>query len=731
MSTRANRDVPATPEVALGPAGSDDLAGPGSAGGQPRGVADLVRGLITRWWIAVLAALIGFAAGAAYSVRQPVVHTTAATIEILRAPPMVMPIVDVVSAEVVSSEDLNTQIAWLGSRAIAERVARRLSADELRRVTEPFAEDATGDRMADAIEVLHKGRRVVPLRMSLVAAVVFSHPDPDLVPRVANLFAEEFIAAKISTKTSEAFRVADELKAKAEQQRRIVEQLSVAVQEYKEKHDVVSLDARRDIVTARLRAANARASSLMARLLDAETRWNRVQQARTAGEALVDLSVIAADGRVAVLQAGVAERKIALAQLANRYRDKHPRILEAAAGLASAEQALNEAVALAVMAVETDYLAARKAVEDVREELAAQERESLRLQRLAIEFEALRRELSAAERLFNTILARMSETTLSGAIEVTNARIVDRAGPAAPVGWTRHLKSLALGLAGGLAAGLGLAGVLTLLDTRVRSRRALELGLGAPVLAEVPVLPRRAGPAGRARWIEAEPRSPGAEAIRDLYCALRLRSLEQVQRVVLLTSAMGGEGKSLVAANLARCCARHGERTLLVDADLRRPVQAIWFGPTQAPDAPPGLVALAGGARRLAELVRPSDTPGLDVLLAGGTVERASSLLGSPAFRDLVNEARGNYDRIVIDAAPIGAVSDAVILLGLADACLFVVRSGRTRFKTVESGCMKLSGGITPVLGFVLNSAGSLSRKRHESYLALPSAESRPAAAAS
>jgi capsular exopolysaccharide synthesis family protein len=232
------------------------------------------------------------------------------------------------------------------------------------------------------------------------------------------------------------------------------------------------------------------------------------------------------------------------------------------------------------------------------------------------------------------------------------------------------------------------------------------------------VLPRKPGAAARARWIESEPRSVGAEALRDLYCSLRLRLHERTQRVVLVTSAVGGEGKSLVAANLARCCARHGERTLLIDSDLRRPAQASWLGPDASANSAGGLAALAAGARPLEELVRPGGAPRLDVLVDGGPVERASALLSSPLFRDLILQARQRYDRIILDAPPIGAVSDAAILLEIADGCLVVVRQGRTRLKTVETAVERLAAGTTPVLGFVLNRTRSTGRSRHIAYLA-------------
>lgn len=665
--------------------------------GQAWTLGDLLTGVRARWWLVALMAILGTTALGLYSARLPVQYTATATIELLRTSPVVMPIREVVPTTVSSAEDVYTQLQWLASTTIAERVARRLSAEEQRRLLAPY-ENERDDPPRTVVQTLLEGRRVEPVRLSVLLAVNFQHREPELAARIANYFAEEFISSRTAARTSEAQRATEDLQGKVDQQRRLVGQIALSLQEFKEKNDVVSLDARRDIATARLQEISARVTQRSTQAASAEARRKLLRDTRAADLPMTDLSSVAQAPPIGELQREIANRKIAMAELTRRYRARHPRMIEATAGLAAAHAALERAVRSAEAHAESEVLAAQSALEQDRAALARQEKETFRLQRLAIEYDSISRELGSADQLYRSILSRVGETTLSGLIQSANARVMDRALAPDFLSARRHLMRIATGAVGGLVLGLGLAVLLSVLDDRLTNSAALETTMGLPVLAEIPRLRRKPRKGSAPPLVTPEKEARVFEAFRDLYCSLKTSRTSQDARVILVASPDARDGTSFVAVNLARMCALHDERTLLIDANLRQPVLHRCFNV----GGERGLNQITSGAAVTENLVMAAVEPRLDLLPAGSPGATPAEILGSRDFAQLLATARTKYDRIIIDAPSLRA-GEAASLAADADACLFLARYKRTRRKTARAIAGRLTHDGVPLLGSVLN----------------------------
>lgn len=264
---------------------------------------------------------------------------------------------------------------------------------------------------------------------------------------------------------------------------------------------------------------------------------------------------------------------------------------------------------------------------------------------------------------------------------------------------------LALGLLAGLVLGALLAVLRDLLDVTVRSAGVAAEAVGAPTLAVVDE--------------DREDRGR-AESVRQLRTNLAfLRAAGQVTdgaEVVVVTSALGGEGKTTTALDLARSTAEAGERVLLVEADLRRPT----LGPALGLPAAPGLSDVLAGQVEVAAAVRPGGVDRLSVLPAGTVPPNPAELLGSQRMADVVAALRGDYDKLLLDAPPLLPVTDAVVCSALADGVLLVVRWGRTSRDEVAEAAAMLEQVHAPVLGSVLNGR-RLTRAERRRYSADPS----------
>jgi capsular exopolysaccharide synthesis family protein len=306
-----------------------------------------------------------------------------------------------------------------------------------------------------------------------------------------------------------------------------------------------------------------------------------------------------------------------------------------------------------------------------------------------------------AARVANTVAAELGQQLSDLNPNVGNAASVLRtyglrtAEPgSAPVS-PKVLDTLSIGVLGGFAAGVVLVLTARLLTRRVLSADELSEAVGVPVVGVVPEITRNAG--GSVALAAGE--EPFGERIRELRANVRFLARRGGGQVMLVTSPNPDDGKSTVAVNLGYALAIAGQRTLLIDADLRRPSLHHFWGL----DNTTGLSSLLIGEMALADALTRVGTEGLDLLTAGTTPPNPGELCASPAMRDLLQKARAEYDAVVIDTPPVQRVADALDLGSEADGVLVVARSGSTLIRDAEATVAKLRNNGALVFGFVVS----------------------------
>lgn len=342
-----------------------------------------------------------------------------------------------------------------------------------------------------------------------------------------------------------------------------------------------------------------------------------------------------------------------------------------------------------------------------------------------IEFARRLRQQKLLEEMYTLLQSRLKEAEIRQASQPDNLQIVDAAlVPTRPVS-PQPVQNMIMGT----ILGLALAGAVVLgrkaMDNRVRTQEdATTLSGGLPVLAVIPRISMRdvvakngngngkgngrvlTGPetlAAKKLVTRGNPRSPASEAFRSLRTSITFAGMDQATRVIMITSAAPGDGKSTSSFNLALTLAQQGTRTLLVDADLRRGNVHTAFGLPQAP----GLTNVLYRASSLEEAVQSvesgSEGHPLSVLTAGIFPPDPSELLGSQRMRELMVQLRGSYDMIVIDAPPLNLVTDAAVLGTMSDSVLVVSRAGVTHRDALHSAVSQLRHLSVPVRGVILN----------------------------
>ncbi len=306
-------------------------------------------------------------------------------------------------------------------------------------------------------------------------------------------------------------------------------------------------------------------------------------------------------------------------------------------------------------------------------------------------------------------LAQTQATLASSAntvsTNVDTAVVIDLAPlPAAPQpGQTRQL--IILAFLGGLMAGAGLAWLLEYIDYTVHTPEELDTHYGIPTQGAIGLMSLQSNKRDRASGLVAvlEPRSPIAEAFRALRTSVRMANAVRPMRHLLITSSGPGEGKTFVAANLAVSLAQEGKRVILVDCDLRRPQLHKVFGL----QAEPGFTNWAADPKvTLAQVLKPSIVPNLQILTCGTIPPNPSELLGSARASDLFQILGDHADIVLYDTPPAATVTDAVILASQMDGVLQVVRAGTTRIDLIQRCKVLLERTNVHILGPILNGVG-------------------------
>ncbi len=649
-----------------------------------------------RIWYIITVFLVVFSSTVVYTLSRTKLYESSASIQILRHDPVVLQVQGVQDNEVRTAEDLNTQIKVLESTAIVEKVAEHFTGDELARFTAPYQQK--NGLPVSILRILDTNRKIVPFRLSLVIQILYTHPDPAIAAKVTDYFTDEFISYNSRTRVDESMKAVDELKVRADQQRQKVEQMALALQAYREKNNQISLDQRKDIVTEKLKALSTYATQTDSNRQDAEIHWNQSQELKAKGGDLLSLNFIAGQPNISNLVQQLSTQRILVSQLRERYRDKHPKMLAAVNQLNETASQLQLAVDNAAATIESAYQTAVRTDDETKRTLAAAEEESLKLDRYAVDYSNLTRDYEINVKLLQTMVSRMGETNMSSSIETQSARVIDRGTPGRVPVYPNKLLNLSLGLIGGLGLGLAVAFFVAYIDDRVKSSFDIESIVGLPLIGIIPQIGKM-DRVDKAQVVDNHNDRRVAEAFFALHAGLQLKNESKNAQCFMITSTMPGEGKSFTSTNLALTFASHGERTILVDCDLRKPNVHKLLGLENLK----GVIDYCSGTQPLDEVIVKKVRPNLDVLAAGGRAKSPTQVLNSKAYEVLISELRKRYDRVIVDTPPLASVTDALIVLPLMDASLFTIYFGKVRRKAAQFCAKQMMDANVPCCGAILN----------------------------
>lgn len=682
--------------------GGNNPGGGGAAERPNRTFRDYMMILRERWAYIVITAFIILAGVILYTLRVTPIYMSMARVQILRDADAAIDGPGSTEKSrnfaILSMEDFNTQVKILESNEIIRAVKSRMKEDEIVRFMAPYNDMFTlGPRKTEE-ELLAENRTIAPERMSLIIRIVFEHPDPDMAATIANLFAQEYLNYTHHTRVQKILDSIDELRIKVAQQEAKVKELDKRLVEYREQYKAISLENLDDVDRNELRDLNTILTSDKRTFDSASTQWNLVQEFKREGKPLTDLPFIAELPQISKLLTDRSTQQVFVASSEKRYKEKHPRMIEARKALDQLNKELDIAVESAEQKVQAAYEAARQNYEQSQKRLLEKKEQILDLGRKAIVYKSIEREKQVAESMHAGLIASMNVRLAQVNLINEGANIIDKASPAIrPVSPNIPL-NIVLGVFGSLAGGVLVAFIVAFMDDRAKSAYDIESVVGLPLLGVIPRI-RKLNSSEKAQVAVSNADRATTEAFRSLHSILKVNTIAKDSKVLLFTSTTPSEGKSFVVTNLALMCAMHGEKTIIIDADLRLPAMAKILGI----ESQNGVVSHIEDGKPIEECVVKDYYPNLDVLPCEKRSQNPTQALGSEEFISMLAKFREQYDRVFIDSPPVGAVSDAIALLPYVDGVVYIVKFNSVSRKAIQKNIRRLMVSNVPIVGAIMN----------------------------
>ena len=547
---------------------------------------------------------------------------------------------------------------------------------------------------------------VSPIRNSRLLDLGFEATNPVLATKIVNALARAYINQNLEIKLKAVQDAVKWLHQRIEVERKKVEEAEQSLLRYKQKYGIITdFTSDTEQVTAqKLAQLNAQVINAESIRVEAETRYQQALSLKGSPDMLDSIPEVLSNeliGQIKKMEVDLYKR---MSELSKKYGKQHPQMVAIESELNTLEKRKLKEIQRVINSLKNQYGVVLAKEKSLKASFAKQKRESLDLNQKAIEYSVLNREVVSARDMYDLLIKRFKETTLTEDMRTGNIRIIDRAEvPRSPVKPKKKL-NLLLAIIVGLVAGIGLAFFFEYLDNTIKIPEDLKQHLNIAYLGPTPLIESKGkAQAGDDRSPDLvclnSPKSTASESYRGIRTNILFSSAGSAPQVILLTSPGPREGKTITTANLAITMAQSGSKVVVMDCDLRRPKIHHLFGVSRDR----GMTNLLVGSDGIEKTLIHTQIPNLDLIPSGPLPPNPSEMLGSERMADLVKELRKHYTRILIDSPPITAVTDSMILSKYVDGVIVIIRAGDTVRDVAKNSIKQLQTVGAHILGGILN----------------------------
>lgn len=710
-----------------------------------RDLQGIVFQVLEKWWLLGGLLAVGLITSTVYLAFQPRIYVSTATVQIERQDKSTISVSDRQAQpnDPNSVEQLNTVVEKfqcrpilalvlkdlgvissnslilleLDDKAFDERTPGNLSPNTFASNqvgVVPDRPDTTGDReiarrALSAINDLNSRISVKLRRNTRLVDITVSDRDPQRAATIANLMVDNYLRQDFAIKTASSKSQGEFFQAEFKRLAKKLQESEQSLQDYREKVGAAKFSDLTTSGTDELQGYQNQLTVVKAEVIARKSAYDSSLGMGTNVQELLAYTQIASDSQVQLCQSAIAQKEAELVNLKQQYREKNPKYILAINTL----EGLKNQMASTVLNIRAriqesfriPYENALTTQQGLERQLAEAQAKSLDMSQKMIHYNLLARTVASDRAMFEAVSQRANEMSVSSQLAPVMISLVGPAFPSEKPASPKVKLTLLMATFGSLALGVILILFLNKIKTTLRTVEDAEEYLQCPVLAAVPKLKLANGDfQEKLVLIHADSRSAEVELFRTLRASLTVMNSEKdhPRRTFVFTSSVPKEGKTFTSCNFAASLAHQGLRTVIFDLDLRRPrLEEFMNGVSQRVA---GLTEVLQGQKSLKEVVQAHPKiEGLFWIAAGQMIGNPSELLSQGIFKNILESALKDFDRIVIDTPPLHPVKDALLVAGLADEVIVLVNGSSTPRKAVAKTLQWLTQANIPVAGVVLN----------------------------
>jgi capsular exopolysaccharide synthesis family protein len=540
---------------------------------------------------------------------------------------------------------------------------------------------------------------VSPIKDSKIVNISYTSESPKFAALIANSVAKAYISEILDMKMSHTRYALEWMTKKAEEEKTKLEKSERTLQQYMKENDIVTLQDKIAITPERLSEFNSQLIQAQTKRKELESLYRKVKNVKI--EDAETIPAVATDPTVASLRSEILKAEQNIEELSKKYGKKHPTMIRAREDLKTLKEKREQQIKRVIVSIKNEYDLAKSKEDSLRSALSSTKDEALSLNEKFIQYGVLLREVETNRQLYDALIKRMKEQSVTEEIQTVNVWVVEKAGiPGKPVRPKKSLNIL-LGIIVGLFGGIGLTFFFDYLDNTIKSPDDVETRLGLAVLGLVPLLHSKEG--NIEELLFQKPRDAFSEHYKNLRTALLLSSASKPPQNILVTSMGPEEGKTVTSVNLALTIAESDYSVLLIDGDLRKPRVHSIFGLNNTK----GLSTYLAGTSKSINIIK-SPKENLSIIPSGPLPPNPSELLGSYRLHELMRVLKERYNIIIWDSPPLMTVTDSLILSRILDGTVIVTKAGKTTYDIVRRGLKAIRGrrasdSESRILGVVIN----------------------------
>jgi len=691
--------------------------------------------VIVKWrWVIITVFLVVVVTVAIRTYKTRSIYQTTVRIAIEQENPNVVSIEEVLQMGTGQSDYLQTQVDILKSKSLANEVIARLNLEESPEFKSPenagtpwvklikswllslFIKDEGEGNLPIERDFIYSplvggyiGRlSIEPVQRTRLIDISYQGYYPEIITVIANEHMQAYIDKNLELKFQAAQDALSWLNKKLVDVRDKLKESEGTLQRFKEREDIVSLGdiislgtQGDSIIHQKLSELNSALTTAKIERINLETTQRKLKGIESKSKLIESFPKIIDNDLVNDLKSSLAELLRKKSELGEKYGDRHPRMIALNAEINQQEGKIIEEIEKIAKSITTRYEIALDREVSLQDEMKREKMKAQNLTKKSLQFAVLQRDVESNKQLYDTLLTRMKETSLTSGLKTSNVKIIDQADvPTSPVK-PKKKRNMLLAIIVGLTMGIGAAFFLEYFNDTIESPDDIEKHFAVPFLGSMAYV-RRPKKDKSDTWelfAMNDTKSHAAEALRSIRVNIAFRIQAGNVKSFVATSANPSEGKSLFASNMAIMFAGMGKKTVVIDCDLRRPRLHKIFDIEQSPGLSDALI----GEITFPKILKKGPVGNMFVVPAGTIPPNPSELLTTDKMKIFSNNLKDIVDIIIYDAPPLMSVADPLILSQVAENVVLVMKMGETSKRNVKSLVNQLSDLGIKIVGVVLN----------------------------